>query len=243
MFITISVRVNYFFLVTAHQKQATHCRKSLMKSLKSCLAISALLMLAGCGGGGGSSTPTPTNTAPVANAGNQQSLMMGATVTLDGSGSTDAEHDALTYSWALTSKPVGSSATLSSPTNVQPTFTADLAGTYTATLIVNDGKASSNSATVNVTASRNNAAPIANAGTAQSVVAGSTVTLDGSTSTDANGDTLSYNWSLTSKPTGSTATLSSSTSVRASPPMWPALISPASSSMMAKPAATLQQSP
>src|SRR5581483_10084328 len=40
---------------------------------------------------------------------------------------------------------------------------------------------------------------------------GGTVQLDGSTSTDPDGDALSYKWSLISKPSGSTAALSSST--------------------------------
>jgi hypothetical protein len=59
-----------------------------------------------------------------------------------------------------------------------------------------------------------NAAPVANAGTSQSVVVGAVVTLDGNASSDANGDLLTYNWIFTSKPTGSGATLSSTSAVR-----------------------------
>ena len=44
-----------------------------------------------------------------------------------------------------------------------------------------------------------NSAPEANAGTNQSVVLGA-VTLDGTASLDANGDTLTYKWVLLSKP-------------------------------------------
>jgi uncharacterized protein involved in type VI secretion and phage assembly len=193
-----------------------------MKSITSLIAAGALLALAGCGGGGGGggvsgvsgTSSTYTNTAPVANAGNTQSLMTGATITLDGSNSTDADHDTLTYNWTLTFKPLGSTAALSSSKMVNPTFIADLPGTYIAILVVNDGKTGSNTATVTITASRSNAAPVANAGVAQSVVTGTRVTLDGSASSDANGDALTYNWSLTS-PTGSMAVLfSSSTSAR-----------------------------
>lgn len=57
-----------------------------------------------------------------------------------------------------------------------------------------------------------NVAPFANAGDAQSAVTSSTVSLDGRASSDANGDTLSYQWSVVSRPPGSSATLSSSRS-------------------------------
>ncbi len=181
------------------------------------LCIVAVFSLAGCGGGGDANSPTlsvGTNLAPVANAGAVQSVLIGAVVTLDGSASSDANGDLLTYNWSFTSKPVGSSATLSSATSVKPTFTADVAGTYVLNLVVNDGKVGSTAATVTITASVANAAPVANAGTAQSIVTGSVVTLDGSASSDANGDLLTYNWSFTSKPAGSGATLSSATSVK-----------------------------
>jgi len=114
------------------------------------------MLLATCGGGGSASTPvtpvTPVNAAPVANAGLAQSVLTGTLVTLDGSASTDANNDALTYSWSLTSKPAGSGAALLSPTAVKPTFTADVAGTYVAALTVSDGKLSSSAATVSLTA-------------------------------------------------------------------------------------------
>ncbi|PIY23372.1 MAG: hypothetical protein COZ10_09450, partial [Comamonadaceae bacterium CG_4_10_14_3_um_filter_60_75] len=68
------------------------------------------------------------------------------------------------------------------PTTAKPTFVADVAGSYVASLIVNDGTTASSAAAVTVTASVANAAPVANAGIAQNVVAGSVVTLDGSAS-------------------------------------------------------------
>jgi hypothetical protein len=150
----------------------------------------------------------------VANAGTAQNTVTGTTVTLDGSGSSDANGDALTYAWTLTSKPAGSAASLINPTSPKPTFQADVAGTYVASLVVNDGKVSSQAGTVTVTATVANAAPVANAGTAQNTVTGTTVTLDGSGSSDANGDALTYAWTLTSKPAGSTAALSSTTSAK-----------------------------
>ena len=97
-------------------------------------------------------TAATANAAPIANAGSAQSVVTGATVTLDGSGSSDANNDPLTYAWTLTSKPAGSAATLSSSTSPKPTFTADRDGVYVASLIVNDGKVGSAQATVSITA-------------------------------------------------------------------------------------------
>lgn len=113
------------------------------------------LGLVACGGGGGSEPTAPvgntgaTNTAPVANAGTTQNVALGL-VTLNGGGSSDANGDALTYAWTLTSKPTGSTAVLSANNLANPTFTADVAGIYVASLTVHDGKISSSAASVTV---------------------------------------------------------------------------------------------
>ena len=52
-----------------------------------------------------------------------------------------------------------------------------------------------------------NSSPIAQAGSDQSTVVGETVTLDGSQSSDADGNPLNYQWSLSNKPLASTALL------------------------------------
>jgi hypothetical protein len=152
---------------------------------------------------------------PIANAGLDQNVNTASTVTLNGSGSSDADvGDTLTYLWSFTSRPAGSSAALSSTTAVNPSFTVDLAGSYVLMLTVNDGKADSVADTVTVTATTGNAAPVADAGLDQNVTTNSTVTLNGSGSSDADvGDTLTYLWSFTSRPAGSSAALSSTTAM------------------------------
>jgi len=70
--------------------------------------------------------PGNTNTAPIANAGADQSVAAGASVTLDGSASTDAEDNAITsFFWRQLS---GTPVALSDPASEQPTFTAPAAG-------------------------------------------------------------------------------------------------------------------
>jgi RHS repeat-associated protein len=154
---------------------------------------------------------TTLNSPPVANAGPDQTTRVGATVTLDGSGSHDVDGNELTYRWALISVPAGSMASLSNPSQVAPTFTIDEPGTYVAQLIVNDGTVDSTPDTGSITTV--NSPPVANAGPDQSVFVGTMVTLDGSDSQDVDGDTLSFIWSFVSVPAGSTAALSDPSAV------------------------------
>ena len=156
-------------------------------------------------------TTTPGNTAPVANAGPDQTVQLGATITLKGSGSSDVDGNPLTYQWAFVTVPTGSTAKLSSPTIVMPTFVADLAGDYVVRLLVNDGKVNSTPDNVTITTTGGNTAPVANAGLDQSVQMGATVMLNGSSSTDADRSSLTYDWSFVSMPAGSAATVSNPT--------------------------------
>ena len=155
-----------------------------------------------------------SNLPPAADAGMDQTIHLSLPATLDGSGSTDPDgHDPLTFLWEIVERPAGSSAVLSDPSVVAPTFTPDVEGDYLVSLVVKDSLGlASTPDTVVVTAS--NSPPIAVTGTGQTVHPGDPVTLDGSASTDPDGDyPLTYAWSFASKPAGSVAALNDPTAV------------------------------
>ncbi|MDC1287530.1 PKD domain-containing protein, partial [Gammaproteobacteria bacterium] len=152
-----------------------------------------------------------TNSAPTSLAGSDQTAPLNTTVQLDGSGSSDPDGDALTYAWSLVSTPSGSTAAISDPASITPQFLIDLPGTYLAQLIVNDGTVDSAPDTVEI--STINTPPVAVAGPNQSVIVDAQVQLDGSGSSDVDGDQLTFLWSILSAPAGSAAQLSDSGAV------------------------------
>ncbi len=225
---------------------------------------------------------TVINAAPVAVAGDDQTIDCApgsADVTLNGSASSDADGDGLTYSWSLNDVVVGTEATLtknipagtaiftltvsdgidSHSDDVSVTVVADvepptltLLGASPATLNIHipfadDGYEASdlcvgdvtvvvegtvdhevpgdytitykatdvagNETIVNRVVTVVNAAPVADAGEAQNIpcVVGSTdVILDGTGSSDADGDALTYSWTLGGSPVGSGAVVTTS---------------------------------
>ncbi len=145
------------------------------------------------------------NARPVANAGQDVTTFVSDAVLLDGSGSTDADGDSLTYQWSFQYKAVGSAATLIDSNTLTPRLTIDVPGTYIISLVVNDGQDDSEPDTVEI--STLNSAPVADVGTDQSVIVGDIVQLDGTNSSDVDGDPLSYHWFLDTRPSGSSASL------------------------------------
>ena len=79
------------------------------------------------------------NNAPVANAGNDATIAVNGTAQLDGSLSTDADYNLITFSWAVIDQPVGSGAGLQGADSANATITPDMAGTYVMELTVYDG--------------------------------------------------------------------------------------------------------
>lgn len=205
------------------------------KTIFSILVASLLLIfIVGCGGGGGgddsvtntnptSTIPTDnptddsTNSPPVAVAASIPQFLSGADtpVQLDGSGSFDPDDDPITYEWVITEKPDGSLASLSDPAAVNPTFVADVLGTYVIELTVSDGL-DSDIAEVVITPEGENVKPVADAGGNQVVTVRDYVELDGSGSYDANGDDLTYSWNITSGPKDSLTELFGSDTVNPS---------------------------
>lgn len=139
-----------------------------------------------------------------ANAGPDQLATIGQTIRLDGSASTSrAANSDMRYQWQLTT-PAGSGAALSDPTAPRPTFVVDLVGDYVATLIATDD---TTKAQTELRVSTGNVAPIARINPDLAFAMGDVVVLDGLASTDANGDNLSYTWTLLQTPQGSQASL------------------------------------
>jgi hypothetical protein len=132
---------------------------------------------------------------------------VGESVGLDGTSSSDPDGDDLTYQWTL-SGPSGSDASLTDPSGTTPSFTPDETGVYSAVLEVSDGEATDRD-TVDVRVE--NQAPTADAalasGVSTPVSVGESVELDGTGSSDPDGDDLTYSWTL-STPNNSDASLS-----------------------------------
>ena len=139
---------------------------------------------------------------PVAMAGADQSARVGETVLLDGTGSFDdnTPTDSLLFNWSITSQPVGSTTILAGSDSAMPSLSIDVAGFYTVELVVTDldGQVSEPDTLL---ISSNNLAPTANAGPDQLTYLNSTVVLDGSGSFDPEGDSIMYDWLVTS-PSG-----------------------------------------
>lgn len=67
-----------------------------------------------------------------------RNVMVGTTVRLNGSGSSDTDKNSLSYQWTLVDRPDGSHAQVSDPKAATPTLHVDVGGPYVLELVVTD---------------------------------------------------------------------------------------------------------
>ncbi len=131
---------------------------------------------------------------------------VGSQVRLRGSASHDPNGDTLTYTWAMVGQPTGSQASFDSPASADTSFTPDVNGRYDATLSVRNSAGLQ--ATQMLTVYVGSYPPVAAVDRSQLLtLLGGTVTASAAASTAPSGNTLSFSWSIDSRPTGSTATI------------------------------------
>lgn len=133
--------------LTAVLKIDSGISSEVVKKIAVLFSVILLLVLAGCFHG----------IAPVSDAGNNQQVLVGSTVELDGSDSYDRDGAIVEFKWQLTLVPVGSNASIDNADDEYATFIADVAGVYVAELVVFDGELYSGRDVVVVNAIHNNA--------------------------------------------------------------------------------------
>jgi hypothetical protein len=137
-----------------------------------------------------------SNDPPTADAGPDQTVLEKSTVTLDGSNSSDPDDGIEFYQWKQVA---GTSVSLSNPEAVQPTFTSpsvpvSQSKSLEFELTVTDFGGLKDTDTIVVNVTGDNDPPTADAGPDQNVDEETTVTLDGSNSSDPDDGIEFYRW-------------------------------------------------
>jgi len=83
------------------------------------------------------------NTAPIANAGTNIRVSPGTIFNLDGSLSGDPDGNVISYQWVLVNAPAGNTASLANTATSKASFAPTVPGAYTLSLLVSDGRLSS----------------------------------------------------------------------------------------------------
>ncbi|MFK7885960.1 MAG: hypothetical protein AB8G16_03765, partial [Gammaproteobacteria bacterium] len=153
------------------------------------------------------------NVCPTANAGPDQFVVLGNTIVLDASASTDLDGDRLTYQWKLLHRPTSSLMEETQKRGPRAEVFLDAVGDYEFALYVSDGKQESIDT---VLVSTNQVAPVALVGPDRTVQVGDTIALDAFASFSFGGGALDYQWQLAGAPIGSTTKLGGAASQEAS---------------------------
>ncbi|HKM94171.1 MAG TPA: lamin tail domain-containing protein [Prolixibacteraceae bacterium] len=148
-------------------------------------------------------TASDEATVPFAIADVSETVIINNMVELFGFDSYSSDGRNLNYEWSLVSKPNNSHSDLLNRYLANPTFIPDSYGTYTLSLVVNNGVYSSEEAIVEVVVT--NSQPVANAGYDQQKKVGDQIILNGSNSYDPEGEAIEFSWLLVEKPEGSNA--------------------------------------
>jgi lysophospholipase L1-like esterase len=178
-------------------------------------------MLTACSGGGdggGSSGSGTNNNVPVASSASyttSEDTALSATLS-----AADADSNPLTFR-ILTNGTKGTAA-ITNPATGAFTYTPNpnSNGSDSFTFVVNDGTVDSNVATVTMSVTPVNDAPIANAGFDQLVNAGAPVPLTGS-GTDVDGTITGYQWVQTAGPTVTLSNPNNASTTFTAPPATP----------------------
>ena len=132
------------------------------------------------------------NNRPVANAGPDKSYIEGASVSLDGSLSSDPDMDVISFKWTSLEGIILFDPYGSAPSFIAPQVTSDKF--YRFKLEVSDGVLISLADTVQIKVLQVNKKPVAFAGGDQTVNEGTLVQLDGSLSSDPDNEPITYKW-------------------------------------------------
>jgi hypothetical protein len=145
-----------------------------------------------------STTSNGENQLPITEAGPDQTVSETQTVNLEGSKSSDPDGDKLSYNW----KQIGGDLKIKidSFDGVVASFVAPVTEKQQEIkieLTVDDSRGGKSSDTVNITIKKVNQEPISDAGSDQTADGSTEVKLDGSKSSDPDGDNLKFEWSQT----------------------------------------------